>query len=1066
MPLRFVCLLPALALLPGWLAAQSPPVAFQRLTLQEGLPANFATGLAQDSLGFVWVSTVNGLARFDGLRCLTFTRQPGNPRSLSHRVLRSVYASRAGVLWVGTQEGFNRFEPHTQTFRRFSLAALGPGCNLVRQVAETPDGRLWLATGGGLVTFDPATGRGARVPIPTDPLNRANVASVRRVLADGPTLWVGTQGGLFACDIRAKRFRAFRHDAAKPASLPHDYVSALARNPRTGEIVVGTHAGHLAALDPARGTFRPLPLQAAGQEVSAVLFSQTGDLWVGVAGGGLHRFDGATGRFRVFLNDETNPRSLVSNSVKNLFEDRAGVVWVVTDDAGVCWFNPTVSKIHSAFDDVGYRPASTLGLSATRLSVDRRQNLWVSTRDGVVYLEPRARRYRLFRHDPRDPHSLGSNHTNCILVDRRGRVWIGTPLGLERFDPATGRFGRVPCRPNPDDPTAYPPFDPRRRDFVGGSQVFTLIEAPDGRILIGTNERLTVYDPRTDAYLTPFNDERLRRLPGKNYNHLYLDRRGNLWAGGLGSVYKIGPDLTLRGEYHRRDGDPHGLPDEGVTGFAEDPAGRLWLATDNGLARLDDERAGHFTVFTTRHGLPHNDIAAVKALGDTLWVSTSKGLACLDTRTGRLTAFDESDGLPAAEFDSDAVATDSAGRVYFGTMRGLVYADPSRMRFNRFVPPVYLTSLRAGDRERLSGPRAHPPTLVLDHTQNAFTFEMAALSYDHPAGNRYAYRLEGFDKTWVYTGNRPFAGYTSLPPGTYTLRVIAANNDGVWNREGQRLRVVVRPPWWQAWWFRVAAIAALGAGIWLVVRQRERRLLREEQEKSEARERVTASEMKALRAQMNPHFLYNSLNSIRLFVLQNDSDNADKYLVKFARLMRLILDNSRQEWITLASELEQLTLYLELEQLRFNDKFDFTVETDPALSPEKTTLPPMILQPYLENAILHGFAHKRGRGHLTLSVRRDENSLRCEIDDDGVGRRRAAELRRESPTARAHRSVGLQVTQERLELLSRRTNQPARVDVLDKVLPNGEAAGTRVVVCLPLVYEKSPAQEGEAGFRG
>mgnify|MGYP002781202908 FL=1 len=193
--------------------------------------------------------------------------------------------------------------------------------------------------------------------------------------------------------------------------------------------------------------------------------------------------------------------------------------------------------------------------------------------------------------------------------------------------------------------------------------------------------------------------------------------------------------------------------------------------------------------------------------------------------------------------------------------------------------------------------------------------------------------------------------------------------------------------------------------------------------------------------------------------MQNDSDNADKYLVKFARLMRLILDNSRQEWIHLTSELEQLTLYLELEQLRFNDKFDFTVETDPALSPAHVTLPPMILQPYLENAILHGFAHKRSRGHLTLRVRLHENSLLCEIDDDGVGRQRAAELKRESPTARAHRSVGLQVTQERLDLLSRRTNQPARVDVLDKVLPNGEAAGTRVVVRLPLVYEKAPPSD-------
>lgn len=1054
----------ALAAWPGFLAAQSPTISFQRLTLQEGLPANYATGVAQDSLGFVWVSTINGLARFDGLRCQAFTRQASNPRSLSHRIMRTVFGSKNGAVWVGTQDGLNRFEPETQTFRRYALAQLGPGCGLVRSIAEGPGGRLWLGTSGGVVRFDPRTGRADLLPIPADSVHRANANTVRRVLAVGSTLWVGTQDGLYALDARTGRYRAFHHDDAVPTSLPNDYVAALARHPTTGEIAVGTRGGHLVLLDPKTGAFRRLPLEAEGQEVSSVLFTQNGTMWAGVVTGGLHRYDPAQNRFRAYRNDENNPRSLVSNSVKSLFEDRAGVVWVVTDDAGVCRFNPRVEKLHSLFDDVAYRPISTLGLDATELSVDRHQHLWASTRHGVLRIDPKAQTYRLYHHDPRDPRSLSDNWVYTVLADQRGRVWAGLPTGLDRLDPATGRAERIPCLPSPDNPAEYPLFDPARRDFVAGSQVFTFLETPDGRIFIGSNEKLTVYDPRTGEFFHQFNDERIRRLPGKNYNTIHLDRRGNLWVGGLGSVYKIGPDLRLVAEYKRRDGDPTSLPDEGVTGFAEDHAGRMWLATDNGLARLDDPRTGRFAVFTTRHGLPHNDISAVIAVGDTLWVSTSKGLACLDTRRMFLTTFDESDGVPPAEFDSDVVALDSSGRIYFGNMRGLVYVQPGRMRFNRFVPPVYLTSLRVGDREMLPGPQAKPAAVVLDHTENAFAFDMAALSYDNPDGNRYAYRLEGFEKQWNFTGTRPFASYTNLPPGDYTLHVRAANNDGVWNQEGQRMRVVIRPPWWQTWWFRIAAVAALGAVVVLVARQREQRLVRQEQEKSEARERIAVSEMKALRSQMNPHFLYNSLNSIRLFVLQNDSDNADKYLVKFARLMRLILDNSRQESVTLANELEQLTLYLELEQLRFGDKFDFAVETDPALSPAHVTLPPMILQPYLENAILHGFAHKRSRGFLSLSVRQDGTSLVCEIDDDGVGRQRAQQLKSQSPTARSHRSVGLQVTEERLQLLSRRTGQPARVEVLDKVLPNGEPAGTRVLVRLPLVYEKSPAQEGEAGF--
>ena len=181
---------------------------------------------------------------------------------------------------------------------------------------------------------------------------------------------------------------------------------------------------------------------------------------------------------------------------------------------------------------------------------------------------------------------------------------------------------------------------------------------------------------------------------------------------------------------------------------------------------------------------------------------------------------------------------------------------------------------------------------------------------------------------------------------------------------------------------------------------------------------------------MNPHFLYNSLNAIRLFVLQNDSDNAEKYLVKFARLMRLILDNSRQEWVSLASELDQLHLYIELEQLRFNNGFDFQIETDASLRKEDIAIPPMIIQPYIENAILHGIAHKKEKGHILISLKPVNNHLECMVEDDGIGRERAAVLK--SKRIAAHNSVGLKVTEERLQLISERTGKEASVAVIDK----------------------------------
>ena len=249
-------------------------------------------------------------------------------------------------------------------------------------------------------------------------------------------------------------------------------------------------------------------------------------------------------------------------------------------------------------------------------------------------------------------------------------------------------------------------------------------------------------------------------------------------------------------------------------------------------------------------------------------------------------------------------------------------------------------------------------------------------------------------------------------------------------------------------WFLAILLALTAAIILLFIKLRERRLAREKT-RGELLDRIAASEMKALRSQLNAHFLYNSLNAIRLFVLQNDSDNAEKYLVKFARLMRFILDNSRQEWVSLASELNQLQLYIELEQLRFENSFDFSIQTDASLHKEDISIPSMIIQPYIENAILHGIAHKKEKGLILLSLKPVNNHLECMVEDNGVGRERAALLKQNNTSS--HNSIGLKMTEERLQLISEMTGEEASVTMIDKFTDSGTPEGTKVIVRLPLV---------------
>ncbi|MVM37993.1 hypothetical protein GO730_10970 [Spirosoma sp. HMF3257] len=895
-----------------------------------------------------------------------------------------------------------------------------------------------------MIDFDPVTGHSTLLALPDE--STPAVKSIRRMLPDGHTLWIGTESGLFAYDLPTKKVRQFRHDPSVSASLPDDYITALARHPKTGELLVGTKQGKLTSLNLAKGVFSPIAQLATDQPVSSLLFTRTGDLWVGITGGGLYHYDPATSRFFSYLSNEHNKRSLISNSISALAEDRAGVIWVLTDDAGVCWFNPTVEKFHSLYDEVGYQPVKTEGLDAAGLSVDKTNSLWLATRDGVAHINPQTKSYSLYRHDQNNPNSLVSNLTYSILSDRRGKVWIGTNAGLDWLHPTTGQVEHVPSMASPEKPGKRPVINADKR--ITGERVFGIIDAGDGRLFIGTDEKLTIYDPKTGRFTHQFNNERIANLPGKNYNTLYFDSHQNLWVGGLGPVYKISPDLRLLAEYTHSD-DPKSVPDEGVTAFAEDRFGRMWLGTDNGLACLN-QKTGKCQVFTTRHGLPDDDIAGIFIIGDTLWVSTSRGLASVDVHRLRFTSFNEADGTSPSEFESGCIIRDSSGRIYFGGMTSLVYTMPKQIRLNQFVPPVYLTSFRANGQEMVRDPSAMLPGLELRPSQNMFTFEMAALSFDNPADNRYAYKLENFDERWNQEGNRSFASYTNVPPGDYVLHIIAANNDGVWNRAGYRLPITILAPFWKTWWFRVIALVTLLTLTGFVARWREQQRAREQREKSELRERIAASEMKALRSQMNPHFLYNSLNAIRLFILQNDSDNADKYLVKFARLMRLILDNSRQEWVSLTSELEQLTLYLELEQLRFDYQFDFSVTADPSLSVEKVAIPPMIIQPYIENAILHGIAHKKDKGCIRLTIEPQSDHLDCTVDDDGVGREKAQSFKKQLST---HQSVGLRVTEDRLQLIGQRSGQAAGVTIIDKYDDQQQATGTKVVIQLPFIRQ-------------
>jgi sensor histidine kinase YesM len=331
--------------------------------------------------------------------------------------------------------------------------------------------------------------------------------------------------------------------------------------------------------------------------------------------------------------------------------------------------------------------------------------------------------------------------------------------------------------------------------------------------------------------------------------------------------------------------------------------------------------------------------------------------------------------------------------------------------------------------------------LRIGPSDNFFTVTWGAISFEETPRIRFAYMLEGFDDDWIAAGDRKFARYAKLPGGSYTFKLKAMNDRGEWSEELGMLNVQVSPPFVKTIAFYVLVGAAILAILLAIYTIRVRRIKRESQLKAKFERELAQVEMHALRAQMNPHFLFNSLNSVNRFIVKNDPKSASKYLTRFSRLIRLILDNSKSNKVTLANELEAIKLYVELESLRFDDKFTFEMSVDENVEPDNIEIDSMILQPYIENAIWHGLMHKDGHGKLKLSISRNHASLTCIVEDDGVGRTKAAELK--SKSAVKDKSYGMKITSDRLRMLNSESQTNASVEVTDL------AQGTRVRITLP-----------------
>ncbi len=813
---RWLAVALAAGLWPAALAGQER-LEFEHLTTEQGLSQNTVSAILQDRTGFLWFGTRDGLDRFDGYRFKPYRHRVGDGRSLIDNVVLALLEDRDGRLWVGTESGLSRLEPASDDFANYTNdprdpRSLAPG--RVRCLCQDRSGRLWVGTEEGLSRFDAASGTFVRYPSrpgrPFDPSHQTIYALREDRMG---RLWAGTGGGLDSYEPATDRFIRRGLESGNRRGLSDEEILALAEDP-AGRMWVGTGRG-LDLFDPEAGVIRSfrrspgVPGTLSDDVIRSMAMDRRGRLWVGTQTGGLNILDPEAGTFEVYSSEPQNPQGLQSHEIRALFIDRTGVVWLGTYIRGVSKHVPDKRKFRHLLPPLP-DPGDFSNILIRSVCEDKAGRLWIGTQGGLNRYDPKSGRFRYYPAEPGNPAGLGHPYVRALFQDRSGLLWIGTRGGgLMQFDPAADRFLRR-FRASPGDPAGLSDDDVR-----------AVLEDRAGVFWIGTFGGLNAFHPETGTFVRYLHDpDRPDSLSSDQILALRESASGLLWIGtnaGLNAFDRAGGSFR---SYRHDPGDPASLSDDRVSSIWEDAAGRIWVSTLGGGINRFVPETGTFVHYGEKDGLANDTVYAV--LGDRrgrLWMSTNSGLSMFDPVTKRFTNYTESDGVQGREFNSGAYYLGRDGRIYFGGMNGLNVFDTEDIRKNEHVPPVVFTDFKinnasAGVGEASFGLRAlkqavsEKAVLRLSHDQHILSFEFAALDFQAPEKNQYAYRLDGSGEEWVMIGTRRSIDF-DLNPGTHVLRVKGSNNDGVWNEEGAALAIFIRPALWQSLGFKVVAAILL-----------------------------------------------------------------------------------------------------------------------------------------------------------------------------------------------------------------------------------------------------------------
>jgi signal transduction histidine kinase/ligand-binding sensor domain-containing protein len=799
---------------------------FERITIKDGLSQSTVNSIIQDKEGFLWFATYDGINRYDGYNFKIFRNISNDENSLSYNGTENLYLDKSGYIWVvnNGKEGLDRFDPKTEKFTKFKYSATDSASissNEINCVFEDKKGNIWIATNNALNLLLTKSGKGKIIYT----FKRFYYPFSKN--SGGIKIFENSYGNLLLISDNLYFFDRNINKFIKSNLLGENVVVTSVQEDKNNNLWISTNGLGIMkfAYDKKTKNYKREEINhinVAPDDRNYLIIDKKDRKWVATLNG-LFLIDEAKNQIIQYLYDKNNINSISENSLKSLYIDSSGVLWIGTSGQGLCKLGLNDKQFYH-YKTNNKNGKSIAGNVISSIHSKIEGELWVGfdLGGGIDRLIFNNFEIQQIEHYKLGSKGLGETNINNIisLVQRKnGEIWAGSAGGfITRIKPGkAGENGQAIIK-----------------TFNHEKWTFSLFEDSNGILWGGTwGHGLWRFDEKSENFtFFKHSEGNSTTICDEIVWSLYEDNNGNLWIGGHGGgfsilsvqeKYKVNPAFF---SYKYNKTDLSSLSNNTGHTFCQDQKGNMWIGTSGGLNKVKSQSGNFkeiekirldFTTYHKKDGLPGETVVGIlEDNNGNLWLSTSNGISKFNLENGTFTNFDEKDGLQGNEFWHNSYFKDLSGKMYFGGNNGFNSFYPDSIKLNQILPKIVFTSLKIFNQEVEIGKKVNgyvvlnqsinnSPEIVLSHKNDAFTIEFAALHFVKPGRNNYAYKLDGFDEEWNYVGNKHEATYTNLDPGEYTFFVIASNNDGVWNKKGSSIKIIVLPPWWMTWWFRVIA---------------------------------------------------------------------------------------------------------------------------------------------------------------------------------------------------------------------------------------------------------------------